>query len=140
MYRLLLLGILFCISCQTNTKNDSNLMLNIENPLPKCPDSPNCFRTYFKVSSDSSSVFSAIVTSLEQMKATTFSQNDNKMDAIFTIPVFGWEDDVTILVESSNVESTIFIRSASRVGYHDLWANTIRVKKLIKLIKQNLSI
>ena len=58
--------------------------------------------------------------------------------SVFKIPVFGWKDDVNIVLQTNKKNSIIHIRSASRVGYSDLGVNKRRVKRLLKIINKSL--
>lgn len=114
---------------------DSSEMSEIVNPLPECPSTPNCVRLAVSFGdADSAVVFEGIQHALESMKAEEISATDSTFDihAVFKIPVFGWRDDVNISVQQFETESIAFIRSASREGTWDIWANSIRVRKLIR--------
>ncbi|GAB5408181.1 MAG: hypothetical protein BalsKO_05460 [Balneolaceae bacterium] len=116
-------------------------MPSIKNPLPECPSTPNCKKATFIVEHDSSSVFVAFEEALNSMNAETISKSENssQIDAVFKIPIFGYRDDVTVLIQPEGSSSQIYIRSASREGHWDIWVNTIRVHRLIKNVKKNLS-
>lgn len=121
--------------------HSSTQMPDTQNPLPECPSSPNCKRVSLILESDSSSVFSAFEEALKEMNAETINSNEkeNRIDAVFKIPVFGYKDDLTIVIQSNERASNVFIRSASREGYWDIWVNSNRVNRLIRNVKNNLS-
>ncbi len=57
------------------------------------------------------------------------------IEAVATSPLMRFRDDVLIrLTRTSEVETRIDIRSASRLGKHDLGANARRVLALIEAI------
>tara|TARA_R110000868_G_scaffold410693_6_gene699886 strand:- start:7484 stop:7837 length:354 start_codon:yes stop_codon:yes gene_type:complete len=116
-------------------------MSNLENPLPNCPSSPNCKRVSFVLESDSSSVFQSFEEVLDKMNTESISSHKEKkrIDAVFKIPVFGFKDDVSVAMKADGNSTNVFIRSASREGYWDIWVNGIRVRRIIKLVKKNLS-
>ncbi len=116
-------------------------MPSTENPLPECPSSPNCKRVSVTIESDSISVFNAFEEALTLMNAETITPNqaDKRIDAIFRIPVFGYRDDVAISIKAEGNSSKVYIRSASREGYWDIGVNSIRVNRLIRNVKNNLS-
>ncbi len=116
-------------------------MNSLENPLPECPSSPNCVREEITVPYDSSRTFSAVEVALEKIGTELIKKDDSKfrIDAVFKIPLFGYRDDVAILIQPESDSSTIFIRSASREGYWDLFVNGIRVRRIINQIQNQLS-
>ena len=112
-----------------------------DNPLPPCPDSPNCVRSAYEFSADSSTVFSKAEETLEEMgvHSLEWSSDSTQINAVFRIPVFGWLDDVDIAIKPSQNRSTLYIRSASRVGYYDLGVNKRRVRKFIRILTQKIT-
>ena len=137
---------LMTIGCGNNIHDIPSEMPSPENPLKKCPDSPNCFRTtqYFK--KDSSFTFSAIQSVIKDLSAVEIEINDNSkihsLNAVFKIPVFGWLDDVKIVVEPSkdNLQNTfVHLRSSSREGYFDLGVNKRRTNTILKKLRQKLN-
>lgn len=116
-------------------------MSTTENPLPECPSSPNCIRKAIAVLSDSSRTFSAVEAALENIGAESIKKEASafRIDAVFKIPIFGYRDDVAILIKPESDSSTIFIRSASREGYWDIFVNSIRVRRIINQIQKQLS-
>ncbi len=132
---------ILCINCSSpmNPIQDKSII----NPLPECPESPNCFRASYAFNDDIDEVFTAAKNALEDkgahqidiVKDTTVT----KIDAVFKIPVFGWLDDVAIEMENNNESSVLHIRSSSREGYWDIGVNKRRVKKIIKGIQKELN-
>lgn len=110
------------------------------NPLPECPDSPNCARTSVRFSHSAETVAKTIPDVLKSMRAYSVSSHGNgHFSAVFRIPVFGWKDDVTIIAESAEQKSAIIhIRSASRTGYSDLGVNGRRVNRFIRWLTSDL--
>ena len=133
--------VLFLASILTACSTPEFSMPTDNNPLPKCPESPNCVRTQIEVDVDPSKALKLSLGILDDMKAHSVDveSDSSKIDAVFKIPVFGFLDDVQIQVDGNDEKSTIFIRSASRVGYSDLGVNNRRVGKFIRLLKQELS-
>ncbi|RNC79587.1 MAG: DUF1499 domain-containing protein [Balneola sp.] len=110
-------------------------MSDLTNPLPPCPSTPNCVRTAASFGEvDSMKVFEAIQHALQSMKAEEITVADSTLDihAVFRIPVFGWRDDVNVSIQQIDNVTVAFFRSASREGTWDIWANSIRVRKLIR--------
>ncbi len=122
------------VSACTN-KFHSPEMSDSINPLPPCPSTPNCVRMAVSFGdADSSAVFEAMQQALQSMKAEEISATDSTLEihSVFRIPVFGWRDDVNISVQQFEKATIAFVRSASREGTWDIWANSIRVRKLIR--------
>ncbi len=115
----------------------------VENPLPECPDSPNCYRGTFEFQNEFQEVVSAAHTALENMdtheKSDLSDSLNTEISAVFKIPVFGWLDDVAIRIEESETSAIVHLRSASREGYWDIGVNKRRVKKIIKKIHNELN-
>ncbi len=136
MYSFTFFSIIFLIMSHSSTQ-----MPDTQNPLPECPSSPNCKRVSLILESDSSSVFSAFEEVLKEMNAEIINsdKNENRIDTVFKIPVFGYKDDLTVVIQPTEHTSNVFIRSASREGYWDIWVNSNRVNRLIRNVKNNLA-
>ena len=134
---IILLGV-FLSNCSSTT---SQSMSSIENPLPECPSSPNCVRKAISIADDSTQAFTAVEAALQKIGAESveIKESELRVDAVFKIPIFGYRDDVAILVKPENDSSIIFIRSASREGYWDIFVNSIRVRRIINQIQKQLS-
>ena len=64
---------------------------------------------------------------------TTVDAEAHKIEAVVTTKIIGFKDDITIWVEADGEErSTLFARSASRVGKGDLGANTRHIMNLLE--------
>ena len=74
------------------------------------------------------------------MNAFSIEKKDDNFEfhAIFKIAVFGWKDDVNIVLKPGEQNTIMHIRSASRVGNSDLGVNKRRVKRLLKIINNTL--
>lgn len=110
------------------------------NPLPACPDTPNCVRSSRLMHTDSSAVMRALIKVLaDEAESVESNDEEKKIHAVYRIPVFGWKDDVNITLKSETSNKTIlFIRSASRVGESDLGVNQRRVKRIIRKTEREL--
>lgn len=110
------------------------------NPLPACPDTPNCVRSSRLIHSDSTAVMRALKNVLSEEAETIESDDEGKtIHAVYRIPVFGWKDDVNISLQAETSNKTIlFIRSASRVGKSDLGVNQRRVKRILRKTEREL--
>ncbi|MGI9175798.1 MAG: DUF1499 domain-containing protein [Rhodothermales bacterium] len=105
-----------------------------ENPLPPCPDVPNCVREtrHFKVSSDK--LFSRALKALYSIKPTTVEVDEDahRIDAVFRVVLF--KDDVVLRVEPDEAGAVVHIRSESRLGRGDLGVNRRRVDRFFSAL------
>jgi len=113
---------------------------DVTNPLPPCPGTPNCERVSVTISASAKNVRSTALSVLEKMRVHSVEQEiESKINAVFRIPIFGWKDDFTILIEPINdQETTVHIRSASRTGRSDYGVNNRRIKRFIRWLEQDL--
>lgn len=119
-----------------------------ENPLPECPDSPNCARESFYFEVPAADVFEQAQAALEEMAAETTEVvhvpgegESGELKAVFRIPLFGFRDDVDIAVVPAGgfgQDSWLHIRSASRTGYSDLGVNARRVNNFSKTLRKRI--
>jgi uncharacterized protein (DUF1499 family) len=120
-----------------------------ESILEPCPQSPNCVSTDedpsdtqhyvdpipFGVSTDQA--FEAVLEVLENMPRTVVTSTQGfEVHAESRVAVFGFVDDVTIVVDES--DSVVRFRSASRVGYSDLGVNRRRYQRFRELFLDRL--
>jgi uncharacterized protein (DUF1499 family) len=56
---------------------------------------------------------------------------DGRIEAVVRTLVFGFRDDVVVRIHATPDGSRIDIRSASRIGLHDIGANARRIKSLL---------
>ena len=70
-----------------------------------------------------------------QWESSTVDPEARKIEAVVTTKIIKFKDDVTIWVEADGEErSTLFARSASRVGRGDLGANTRHLMNLFETV------
>lgn len=133
-FSLMLLILASCGKTELSMPVDSN-------PLPACPASPNCIRTQVVIPVDSALALGLANEVFEEMNAQTIEIDSDSasINTVFKIPVFGWLDDMDVVVNGDNEQCTIYLRSASRIGYFDLWVNKIRVRKFIRILNQKIS-
>ena len=105
-----------------------------ENPLPPCPDVPNCIREtrHFKVSSDK--LFSRALKALYAIKPALVEVDEgaHRIDAVFR--VFLFKDDLVFRVEPDEEGAVVHIRSESRLGRGDLGVNRRRVDRFFNAL------
>ena len=104
------------------------------NPLPPCPVTPNCIRTSQEYLSGIEKVYEAFVLVLdeESYRWEVIDPKRIELHAVYRIPVFGFKDDVDVIMEESEGVTTVYIRSASRLGAYDLGVNNRRVKRILR--------
>lgn len=129
----ILLSILLMSSC---TDRLSEIRVQ-NNPLPDCPETSNCFKAAYKLEQSHLAVVSEQLLGIfsKERTAEVIFAGSGRMHVTYTIPVFGWVDDVHVQLESTQDESTIlYIRSASRTGTWDIGVNQRRVNRIIRKI------
>ena len=109
-------------------------------PLPDCPDSPNCehvARTYDDVSA--SRLFDAARAALQSLGPTEMdvSPDSTRAHAVYRVALV-FKDDVDVAVREDG--PTLFVRSASRVGYSDLGVNRRRVERFFAALNARLDV
>ena len=125
----------------SSSSNKVEKIQEIENPLPACPETPNCKRASIALEYDSTKVLNTIDQVLRAMKAQTIEWNEESkiLNSVFKIPLFGYLDDMDIAVRKNGKSTIVFIRSASREGYFDLGVNKRRTNKFIRKLNILLS-
>lgn len=124
-------------ACGSRSTDFSSAIPESENPLPPCPESPNCVRTTrtYPVSIDS--VWNVMLSALKEMRPydVEITADEYRVDAVFLVVFF--RDDVTIKLEEAEEDekTNLHIRSSSRIGYSDFGVNTRRVKEFFNLIE-----
>lgn len=111
-----------------------------KNPLPPCPVTPNCIRTSEKFAAGVEQVYDTFTKIFEE-EAHKWAVIDPKrieLHAVYRIPVFGFKDDVDVIMEEGDGITTVYIRSASRLGAYDLGVNNRRVKRMLRKAKHKI--
>lgn len=112
-------------------------------PFQPCPDLPNCAIHSVKYPVNDQKLFEATKSVLASLSPfeTDFNSQSTQINAVFRIPVFGFKDDVNIVIQSTGMdESVLHIKSSSRVGESDLGVNRRRIKKIISAINQQVKL
>ena len=110
-------------------------------PLPPCPSTPNCVRTSRNLKAGIEEVFEILIHIFED-EAHKFEVIDPRrieLHTVYRIPVFGFKDDVDVILEEAEGETTVYIRSASRLGAYDLGVNKRRVKRIFRTLRSKIS-
>jgi len=105
------------------------------NPLPPCPDTPNCERVSRGYDVPPDTLFAAAQRALESLGPTTLRRPDGRserrLEAVYRVALV-FKDDVEVAVKArADGGSVLYVRSASRVGYSDLGVNRRRVHRLL---------
>lgn len=112
---------------------------SVDNPLPPCPNSPNCIRITKQFDTPAESTFSVSKKALQAMKPKTLTESKKqwKLETVFN--VFFFRDDMVVqATEKDSTSSYLHIRSASRVGESDLGVNTRRVRRFLRELENRL--
>lgn len=122
-----------------STSDDFDQTDDITNPLPPCPDSPNCVRLSQKLSSDADKVFKYAKKVLQDIGAVKINTTEEKRHLESVFKVFIYKDNFFVQVEKvGDSDSILHLRSSSRVGYSDLGVNRRRVKKFLRKLDKEL--
>jgi uncharacterized protein (DUF1499 family) len=76
---------------------------------------------------------------ISDARAPTLARRDGLIEATARTPIMGFRDDIVIRITPLNQGTRIDVRSASRVGTHDLGANASRIRGLLEDIDDVLS-
>lgn len=106
-----------------------------QNPLPPCPDSPNCIRLTKSYRDSLDKAWVEVLNVLREMKPYTLeaTPDEYRIDAVFLVVFF--KDDMVLQLEKAGAGTLVHIRSASRIGYTDLGVNRRRVKRFLKKLE-----
>ncbi|WP_020403206.1 DUF1499 domain-containing protein [Gracilimonas tropica] len=110
------------------------------NPLPPCPVTPNCVRTSKIFDAGVEIIFAALSKIFEEEAHTFEVLNPKRVEihAVYRIPLFGFKDDVDVILEEKGGKTLAFIRSASRLGAYDLGVNKRRVNRIFKMLESKI--
>lgn len=111
-------------------------------PFVACPDTPNCAIHSVEFPESSQKLFKTVRASMDRISPYKVDSNSHSLqiDAVFRILVFGFKDDVQIIIKPIGSERSILhIKSASRVGRSDLGVNRRRIKRILSIINQQIS-
>lgn len=76
---------------------------------------------------------------ISDARAPTLARRDGVIEATARTPIMGFRDDIVIRITPINQSARIDVRSASRVGTHDLGANASRIRSLLEDIDDMVS-
>lgn len=106
----------------------------MNNPLPECPDTPNCARRSKPFPELPETLFEASRSVLNKMGAIEITENRKNLyiEAVFRIRLFGFKDDMQVQITRDGPAGVLHARSASRVGSYDLGVNKRRINRFLK--------
>lgn len=111
-----------------------------DSPLAPCPDSPNCERVSRTFDVDADTLFRASESALRELGPVELKAREGSREAhaVYRVAIV-FKDDVNLAVTGGdNGQSTLHIRSASRVGYSDLGVNQRRVDRFFEALDSSL--
>lgn len=102
------------------------------NPLPACPETPNCERISKGYAVPADSLYQATTQALEALRPHSRSLRADSFEAsaVYRVGLL-FKDDVDLAVRPQDHGSVLHLRSASRVGHWDLGVNRRRVQRLL---------
>lgn len=111
-------------------------------PFEPCPESPNC--TYHSVlfQDQAGQLLDDVVLAMDRISPYKIEVDSQSLqiEAVFRIPVLGFKDDIKISIKPyEKGGSILYIKSSSRIGESDLGVNRRRIKRIISIIKQQIS-
>ena len=112
--------------------SDIMLLEDQPNPLPPCPDSPNCVRRSYSISKRAGELFSDCRRVISGMGATIKRQSNDpySIHAVYKVLIF--KDDLHIQIQQRASSCVMYIRSASRKGTYDFGVNARRANLFMK--------
>lgn len=130
------LGIVLIAGCSSSDPLPS---AHRDNPLPECPDSPNCERISQRFEVPADTLYAATQTGLEALGPAELQLQPDSMraSAVYRVALV-FNDDVQVAVDSLTTGSRLHVRSASRVGQSDLGVNRRRVLRLLNRVNDAL--
>lgn len=123
-----------------STPDDFDLAAD-QHPFSPCPDTPNCTIHAVEYAVNDRKLFEAAIFGVHKLSPykTDHKSESLQIDAVFRIPVFGFKDDVNIIIKPAEPDKSIlYIKSASRVGRSDLGVNRRRIKRILSTIHKQL--
>mgnify|MGYP000258732450 CR=1 FL=1 len=111
-----------------------------DNPLPPCPDTPNCERTARAYDVSADALYRAAQHALQSLDPVTLrlpnGPRERRAEAVYRVALI-FKDDVEVAVQTrEDGGSVLYVRSASRVGYSDLGVNRRRVRSLLAAVEE----
>ena len=109
-----------------------------DNPLPACPDVPNCYRTSRAYGLPAADAYQAAVEAIRNHQGLITGKVDHlkkdglRLDAVFSTGPF--QDDLSLVVTGDALGSVVHMRSAARIGASDLGVNRARAEAILDAI------
>jgi hypothetical protein len=109
-----------------------------DHPLPEC-SAPNCTRTSASYDVPAEALFAATWRALDRLDPVARQRTSGSPRASAVYRVGGiFKDDLTVVVAPNDEQSTLHVRSASRVGHYDFEVNQRRVGDLLDAVDREL--
>lgn len=118
-----------------SSSSDSLPSAHPDNPLPKCPDTPNCERVSKPYPVSAERLYARTQEALTSLKLAQLEFQSDAMRAsgVDRVALF-FKDDIDVAVQSFKDGSMLHVRSASRMGHSDLGVNRRRVQRILSMI------
>jgi len=125
-----------------NSDFPDNYQPRDSNPIPPCPDSPNCARLTIAMEAGSEKLLDASFDALREMETENLQIDSDslRIDAVFQIPIFGFRDDFRVALTDglSEGETFMHLSSRSRTGKSDLGVNRRRINAFLEAVHSKL--
>jgi uncharacterized protein (DUF1499 family) len=110
-----------------------------DNPLPRCPGTPNCHRESRAYDRTPQALFDAALAAVRDLDGLTIGRAEEiERDGLglhASFEVFVFTDDLDLRVAPHGRGAVLHVRSASRVGKGDLGVNRRRVRALFDALE-----
>jgi uncharacterized protein (DUF1499 family) len=101
-------------------------------PLEACPGTPNCVRDARSFNQDPRTLWLMAEHALSELGTQSVRADEPSLSIEATFKAFVFTDDVVVRVVEWGDGAVLYVRSASRVGRHDLGVNGRRVARFWK--------
>ena len=106
----------------------------VNNPLPSCPETPNCARASELFDINASDLFATAQRALKGLEPEEVREvAPFRMTSVHRVWFF--LDDMDFVVTEHGDGSALHVRSASREGQWDLGVNGRRVRRFVRAVK-----
>ncbi len=109
-------------------------------PLPLCPGSGNCYRARTTLGADADAAREAAVEALrahdDWLTGRPVRVTPTELGATAVFKAGPFRDDVALAVVDEGGQTTLHVRSASRVGESDLGLNRLRARRIVAEVER----
>ncbi len=113
------------------------------NPLPPCPDSPNCARATRHYHAAPDALFAHAQDALADLSPAELRAEARRAQAVYRVLFFKDDVEVAVTPGRSGADGggpAVHIRSASRTGSYDFGVNARRVERFFRALEKRLGV